>query len=108
MNLQYIADRNGNTTSVVIPIHDWEALKKKYKGPAIPLKDLPIPDRSLLKNEKYLWGSILTSKGCPMDCSFCSVTRFNGRRFRRRPVDSVVEELATIKNKFVFICQDRC
>lgn len=32
MNLQYIANRNGNTTSVVIPIHDWEALKKKYKG----------------------------------------------------------------------------
>lgn len=81
-------------------------LKQKYEGPAIPLKDLPIPDRSLLKNGKYLWGSVITSKGCPMDCSFCSVTRFNGRRFRRRPVDSVVEELATIKNKFVFILDD--
>ena len=32
MNLQYISDKNGNTISVVIPIHDWEVIKKKYKG----------------------------------------------------------------------------
>ena len=31
MNLQYISDQNGNPVSVVIPIHDWEDLKKKYK-----------------------------------------------------------------------------
>ncbi len=31
MNLQYISDKNGNPVSVVIPIHDWEALKKKYQ-----------------------------------------------------------------------------
>ena len=32
MNLQYISDRDGNPISVVIPIHEWEALKKKYQG----------------------------------------------------------------------------
>lgn len=33
MNLQYIADKSGNTTAVQIqiPIEDWERLKKKYK-----------------------------------------------------------------------------
>jgi hypothetical protein len=31
MSLQYISDKNGNTISVVIPIHDWEILKKKYQ-----------------------------------------------------------------------------
>ena len=31
MNLQYISDQNGNTVSVVIPIQDWEVLKKKYQ-----------------------------------------------------------------------------
>jgi hypothetical protein len=30
MNLQYISDKNGITTSVVIPIQDWEDLKRKY------------------------------------------------------------------------------
>ena len=83
-----------------------KCLKPKYTGTPINLNDLPIPDRSLFKNEKYLWDSILTSKGCPMDCSFCSVTRFNGRKFRRRPVDNVIEELSTIQNKFVWILDD--
>ncbi len=32
MNLKYISDRKGNIVSVVIPIHDWEVLKQKYKG----------------------------------------------------------------------------
>lgn len=31
MSIQYISDRNGNTVSVVIPIHEWEVLKKKYQ-----------------------------------------------------------------------------
>ncbi|MCK4853121.1 MAG: addiction module protein [Bacteroidales bacterium] len=30
MNLQYISDKNGITTSVIIPIQDWEELKRKY------------------------------------------------------------------------------
>ena len=30
MNLQYIYDKNGVTTSVIIPIQDWEELKRKY------------------------------------------------------------------------------
>jgi hypothetical protein len=31
MQLQYISDHKGNTISVVIPIQDWEILKRKYK-----------------------------------------------------------------------------
>ena len=30
MNLQYISDKNGVKTSVIIPIQDWEELKRKY------------------------------------------------------------------------------
>lgn len=30
MNLQYIYDKNGVTTSVIIPIQDWEKLKRRY------------------------------------------------------------------------------
>ncbi len=30
---------------------------------------------------------------------FCSVTAFNGRRFRRRPLDAVLEELEQIPQK---------
>jgi radical SAM superfamily enzyme YgiQ (UPF0313 family) len=81
-------------------------LSGKYYGDQIELDKLPFPDRGYLKNDRYLWGSILTSRGCPMECSFCSVTQFNGRRFRRRYVNDVINELSDIKNKFILILDD--
>jgi len=41
-----------------------------------------------------------------MNCSFCSVTAFNGRRFRRRPLDAVIEELKKIPQKMVVLTDD--
>jgi radical SAM superfamily enzyme YgiQ (UPF0313 family) len=76
-------------------LEDFEAgkLQKQYRGSWINLENLPLPRRDILKNEYYGWGGIQTSRGCPMNCSFCSVTAFNGRRFRRRPHESVSDEL---------------
>ena len=42
MNLQFIADSNGKTTGVYIPIKDWDKLKNKYKG--IGQDEILIPD----------------------------------------------------------------
>jgi radical SAM superfamily enzyme YgiQ (UPF0313 family) len=41
-----------------------------------------------------------------MNCSFCSVTAFNGRQFRRRPLDNVIEELNQIPQKRVMLTDD--
>jgi len=37
--------------------------------------------------------SILTSRGCPYQCTFCSVALTQGRQFRRRSPENVVEEI---------------
>ena len=89
-------------------LEDFEAgrLQKQYTGSWASLETLPLPRRDILRNPYYLWGSIQTSRGCPMDCTFCSVTAFNGRRFRRRPVDAVIEELEQIPQKRVLIVDD--
>lgn len=89
-------------------LDDFESgqLSSKYHGDRIGLDKLPFPDRSYLKNDSYLWSSIQTSRGCPMDCSFCSVTKFNGRQYRRRPINDVLKELSTIEKKFVLILDD--
>ncbi len=89
-------------------LDDFEnkCLKAKYNAERLPLDNIPLPKRKYMQNDRYLWGTILTSRGCPMDCSFCSVTRFNGRKFRRRKVDDVIKELSEIKNKFVIIVDD--
>jgi radical SAM superfamily enzyme YgiQ (UPF0313 family) len=87
---------------------DFEAgtLKRHYQGDWIDLMQLPIPRRDVLQNDYYIWGSIQTSRGCPMDCAFCSVTAFNGRRFRRRRLEDVIEELEQIPQKKVMITDD--
>ena len=41
-----------------------------------------------------------------MDCEFCSVTAFNGRRYRRRPPEEVLAELETIQEKMIFFVDD--
>jgi radical SAM superfamily enzyme YgiQ (UPF0313 family) len=41
-----------------------------------------------------------------MDCEFCSVSAFNGRRYRRRPVEEVLAELETIPHKMLFFVDD--
>jgi radical SAM superfamily enzyme YgiQ (UPF0313 family) len=89
-------------------LEDFEAggLKKQYRGSWIDLAHLPLPRRDILQNEYYNWGGIQTSRGCPMNCAFCSVTAFNGRRFRRRPVEAVIDELEQIPQKKVMITDD--
>lgn len=89
-------------------LQDFEAgcLKPKYQGNWQGLEHLPIPRRDILKNSYYRWGSMQTSRGCPMNCDFCSVTAFNGNRFRRRPVESVIEELRQIPQKLVLLADD--
>ena len=89
-------------------LEDFEAgnLQREYRGSWINLENLPFPRRDILKNEYYGWGGIQTSRGCPMNCSFCSVTAFNGRRFRRRPHEAVIDELKQIPQKNVMIADD--
>lgn len=89
-------------------LKDFEAgnLQRQYRGSWANLETLPMPRRDILQNSYYRWGSIQTSRGCPMNCSFCSVTAFNGRRFRRRPLESVIEELEQIPQKWVMLTDD--
>jgi radical SAM superfamily enzyme YgiQ (UPF0313 family) len=50
--------------------------------------------------------SIRTSKGCPYRCNFCALWKIAGGRYLRRNPERVIEELATIDEKFVFFADD--
>jgi len=41
-----------------------------------------------------------------LNCSFCSVTTFNGARYRDRPIADVVEEMRSIREKLVLVVDD--
>ena len=57
-------------------------------------------------NGAYGVSCIQTSRGCPVGCDFCSVTRFSGRRIRRRPIDDIVAEWNSMRTRFVFVVDD--
>lgn len=81
------------------------AIKTRYQGSWNDLKGMQAPRRELF-DARYMFASVQTSRGCPMDCDFCSVTAFNGRRYRRRPPEEVLEELTGIKQKMIFFVDD--
>jgi radical SAM superfamily enzyme YgiQ (UPF0313 family) len=88
-------------------IADFEKgqMKSEYHGGLSDLKNLPVPRHDLFHPD-YWFASIYTTRGCPNNCSFCSVTAFNGSHQRFRPVEEVLDELATIKKKLLFFVDD--
>ncbi len=71
-------------------------------NPVLPLENnldvIPYPDLSLLKPDPRRRKfqppiPIQTSRGCPFDCSFCSVTGMFGKTYRFRSTENIIEEL---------------
>ena len=89
-------------------VEDFENgnLKPIYKSSSYPsLQNLVFPKRDIF-SKKYLFDCILTSRGCPFNCDFCSTPILNGREYRLRPVNEVIEELKTIRKKYLFFVDD--
>jgi len=54
----------------------------------------------------YMPRSIQTSRGCPYNCSFCSVTSTFGSRYRNRPIEDVIEEIKETAGSSLVIFTD--
>jgi len=80
-------------------------LKQRYQSQATSETVLQGARHDLFHPD-YVCGSIQTARGCPMDCEFCSVSTFNGRRYRQRDVESVLDELETIRPQLVYFVDD--
>lgn len=80
-------------------------LKRVYDGTRGDMAMVPAARHELLP-KGYLFGSIQTTRGCPLKCTFCSVTAFNGGLYRHRPIENVVQELKQIREKYVLVVDD--
>lgn len=80
-------------------------LKPTYLGSYADMDNVP-PARHDLLPTGYKFGSIQLSRGCPLNCSFCSVSQFNGMRYRCRPIDQCVEEFKQIREDWVLVVDD--
>ena len=69
------------------------------------LDELPFPALHLMPMDKYKIlnistnvATVITTRGCPMQCSFCSSAALHGRHLRRRSPENVVDEIEHILN----------
>jgi radical SAM superfamily enzyme YgiQ (UPF0313 family) len=80
-------------------------LKRRYDGGLADIHDLASARHDLLP-ARYAFGAIQTTRGCPLNCSFCSVTTFNGAQYRQRPIPDVVHEFRSIREKRILVVDD--
>jgi len=69
------------------------------------IDEIPFPSWDLLPMDKYQfygqrYATMLTSRGCPFNCSFCASSRLFGGFWRGRNPENVVEEIRILHEKF--------
>jgi len=74
-----------------------------------PIEAVGTARRSILNRDMYNYRGVQmvdlvhASRGCRFNCYPCCVSFLGGRRFRPRPLDKVIEEMASIDNNRLFI-----
>ena len=75
-------------------LSDFErgGLRDRYEGHSADLSGLPFPRRDLY-HHPYRVTLVSASRGCRNRCEFCAIWKYEGGRFRARPIPEVLEEL---------------
>ena len=74
-----------------------------------PIETVGTARRDILKKDLYNYRGVQmvdlvhASRGCRFDCYPCAVAYLGGRKFRPRPIDKVIEEMAGIDNNRLFL-----
>lgn len=77
------------------------------------LDSIPFPAYHIMELDRYFglptshgmrhkkkFSPIITSRGCPAKCTFCSAYKVWGKKYRLRSVDNVLEEMRLLRNKY--------
>jgi anaerobic magnesium-protoporphyrin IX monomethyl ester cyclase len=86
---------------------DGRPVHNEVREQCADLDSMPVPDLSLIVGAKRIWDTpILTSLGCPFDCTFCTVSMMFGRAYRHRSPEHVVAEIEAKQPRSVFFYDD--
>jgi radical SAM superfamily enzyme YgiQ (UPF0313 family) len=91
---------------------DWSAGKAGARYEQTQQTDMsrvPTPRLDLLKSDRYAFGSVQFSRGCPFQCEFCDIIVVFGRRPRLKTAEQIIAELEALRARkwpMVFIVDD--
>jgi len=91
-------DRNFGSVPNLSILVDGRAVHHPLLPMEKDMDGIPFPDLSLLKPDPSRRKfsppiPVQTSRGCPFDCSFCSVTGMFGKKYRFRSTENIIREL---------------
>ncbi len=102
-----IGEAEGSWAEILADFKDGKLKRFYSRDGYCSLKSLPLPRRDLFEAKHYLpIAGMQTSRGCPFACNFCAVTTVFGHKYRLRPIEDVLSEVETLKNKYVFFLDD--
>ncbi len=91
---------------------DWDkgTVRQRYEQKEkTDLTRVPLPRLDLLKMNRYAFGSVQFSRGCPFTCEFCDIIVIFGRRPRLKASAQIIAELDALRAQklaLVFIVDD--
>lgn len=109
LELTQTLEKGGNLKNVkgIVYRKNGKLLKTQPRPLIENLDELPFPARHLLPMDKYkafgenmILGTILTSRGCPFNCIFCSSSLLFGKKFRARSPKNVVDEIEQFQKAY--------
>jgi len=82
-----------------------KVIRTEPRMPIHNLDSLPFPKHEFFKDVMKKTGTALmiTSRGCPFGCIFCSTSQYWGRSWRPRSAKNVVDEIEYIIKKFPYV-----
>jgi radical SAM superfamily enzyme YgiQ (UPF0313 family) len=94
-----------------LPSLSWHRGEEVVHNPSatacVDVAALPEPDLALIQGYKDDGVvPVQTSRGCPFDCKFCSVTKMFGREYRFQSTEKVMTQLRRLRNRYVFFYDD--
>ncbi len=109
------SDRKIEDIKGIVFEKDGEVVRTEKRNLISDLDVIPFPARDTMNmaKDRKSTVNILTARGCMGNCLFCSVNAFNklsnGRKWRGRSVDSIVDELEQLQNmgaKYIKVIDD--
>lgn len=109
--LKSLKDNSNNFNEINGLIYKDKEGKVVINPPREPIEDLnsiPFPDLSLVDIKKYEsfyakshpFTTLIASRGCPFNCTFCDAYATHGKRLRFRSPGNIVDEIENNLKKF--------